>query len=325
MSPILRSNMTKDELKIVFLGTPEFAVPSLDMLLDEGYNVIACITQPDRPKGRGHKLAPPPVKEAAQRHGIPVYQFEKLSREGVDALSELKPDLMITAAFGQILSREVLAIPPLGCINVHASLLPEYRGAAPIEMAVINGETRTGITTMYTVYELDAGDILEQDAIDIPENITGGQLREQLSHLGARTLKRTLEKLMDGSLKRTPQNPALATYYPMFKKGFGEINWRASAVSIANLVRGCNPAPIAYTYCGEDKVKILEVSPCGIAGAANPGDILLCDAKKGLYIQAGEGAVEITKLQFPGKKPMSAKDYLRGRSIDVKRMGRDDS
>ena len=322
MSPTLRSNMTKEELRIVFLGTPEFAVPSLEMLVSEGYHVAAAVTQPDRPKGRGHKLMPPPVKAAAQAHGIPVYQFERLSREGTELLAQLKPDLMITVAFGQILSREVLAIPPLGCINVHASLLPKYRGAAPIEMAVINGESRTGVTTMYTVYELDAGDMLEKDEVDIPPEMTGGELREKLSTVGAGTLSRTLKKLLDGTLVRTPQDEAEATYYPMFKKGFGEVDWSADAQTIADLVRGCNPAPCAYTYCGEDKVKLLEVRPCGCAGAAEAGSILLCDAKKGLFVQAGEGAVEITRLQFPGGKPMSAKDYLRGRSIEASAFGR---
>ncbi|MBQ9942313.1 MAG: methionyl-tRNA formyltransferase, partial [Christensenellaceae bacterium] len=208
--------MNKEQLRIAFLGTPEFALPSFKMLIEEGYSVAAVFTQPDRPKGRGHKMIPPPVKVLAEEHGIPVYQFERISRDGVETLREVAPDLMITVAFGQILSREVLAIPSMGCINVHGSLLPAYRGAAPIEMAVINGEAQAGITTMYTVYELDAGDMLEKDAVDILPGETGGQLRERLSLLGAGTLKRTLNKLLDGTLAATPQNEAEATYYPMF-------------------------------------------------------------------------------------------------------------
>ena len=315
--------MNKDELKIVFLGTPEFAVPSLKMLKQEGYNVIAAITQPDRPKGRGHKLVAPEVKLAAQQMGIPVIQYERISRQGVDDLKELAPDLMITVAFGQILSKEVLGIPPYGCINVHASLLPKYRGAAPIEMAVINGEARTGVTTMYTVYELDAGDMLDKDEIEIPEDITGGELREKLSVLGAYTLKRTLEKLLNGTLKRTPQDAEEATYYPMFQKGFGQIDWSMSAEKIVNLIRGCNPAPTAYTFVGEDKVKIWKARACETAHTGRPGDVLVCSAKTGLVIKAGDGAVEILQIQFPGGKAMGAKDFLRGKTIEQRHFGKD--
>lgn len=314
--------MNKDDLKIVFLGTPDFAVPSLKMLDQEGYNVIAAVTQPDRPKGRGHKLVETPVKAAAQELGIPVMQYEKLSRQGVEDLRQLQPDLMVTVAFGQILSKEVLSIPRLGCINVHGSLLPKYRGAAPIEMAIINGETKTGITTMYTVYELDAGDMLEKDEVEIPNDITGGELRKKLSIVGANTLKRTLEKLLDGTLRRIPQDNSEATYYPMFKKGFGEIDWYLGANEICDLIRGCNPAPAAYTYVGEEKVKIFRAKACATAGMGRPGDVLVCDAKNGLFVQAKDGAVEILQLQFPAGKPMSPKDYLRGKTIDIKHFGK---
>ena len=188
---------SKSELRIAFLGTPEFAVPSLRMLVEGGYQVCGVFAQPARPKGRGHKLIAPPVKEYAQEQGIPVFQFERISRDGMQVLEELAPDLLITAAFGQILSRALLEKLPLGCINVHASLLPKYRGAAPIEQAILHGEKKTGITTMYTVYEIDAGDILEQDELEIAPEDTGGSLREKLSLLGAKTLSRTLEKLLE--------------------------------------------------------------------------------------------------------------------------------
>ena len=306
--------MNKDELKIVFLGTPEFAVPSLKMLKQEGYNVIAAITQPDRPKGRGHKLVAPEVKLAAQQMGIPVIQYERISRQGVDDLKELAPDLMITVAFGQILSKEVLGIPPYGCINVHASLLPKYRGAAPIEMAVINGEARTGVTTMYTVYELDAGDMLEKDSVEIGENETGGELRERLSVLGAKTLKRTLEKLLAGTLVRTPQKEEEASYYPMFQRDFGAVDFSDLAENLANKIRGLNPAPMAYLMAGGQKVKLLMARARESMGAHAPGEILAADPKAGLVIQAGDLPLEIITLQYPGKKPMAARDFLRGNS-----------
>ncbi len=314
--------MTKQDLRIVFLGTPEFAVPSLEMLISEGYNISAVVTQPDRPKGRGHKLVAPPVKELALKHDIPVYQYEKISREGIDDIKALAPDLMITVAFGQILSSELLAIPPLGCINVHASLLPKYRGAAPIEMAVINGEKVTGVTTMYTVYELDAGDMIEKDEMEISPTVTGGELREALSHLGAKTLKRTLEKLLAGTLTRTPQPEEEATYYPMFPRGYGEIDFALPSQRIVDFVRGCNPAPCAYTFAGEDKVKIMEVKTADTKSDAAPGSIIICDAKKGLFVKSGDGVLEITRLQFPGGKPMGAKDYLRGKTISADKFGK---
>ena len=304
----------KEELRIVFLGTPEFALPSLSMLLDEGYHIAAVCTQPDRPKGRGHKLAPPPVKVLAEEKGIPVYQFEKISREGLETLRGLHPDLLITVAFGQILSRDVLALPPMGCINVHGSLLPKYRGAAPIEWAIINGEKQTGVTTMYTAYELDAGDMLEKDSVEIGENETGGELRERLSVLGAKTLKRTLEKLLAGTLARTPQKEEEASYYPMFQRDFGAVDFSDLAENLANKIRGLNPAPMAYLMAGGQKVKLLMARARESMGAHAPGEILAADPKAGLVIQAGDLPLEIITLQYPGKKPMAARDFLRGNS-----------
>lgn len=299
--------------RIAFFGTPEFAVPCLDAVIEAGYDVCAVFTQPDRPKGRGHKLAPPPVKARATELGIPVYQHEKISREGIDDLKNVSPDLMITVAYGQILSQEILDIPPLGCINVHASLLPKLRGAAPIEWAVINGDETTGVTTMYTVYELDAGDMLEKTETDILPEETGGELRERLSKIGAETLIRTLQKLTDGTLVRTPQDEAQATICKTFPKGFGKIDFSADTTSIINLVRGLNPAPVAYAMWGDKKVKIFEAKRAESFGASIvPGEVILADAKKGLFVNTGDGAIEITRLQMPGGKQMSARDYLRG-------------
>lgn len=302
----------KSELRIAFLGTPEFAVPSLKMLLEEGYRVCGVFTQPDRPKGRGHKLVCPPVKLYAQQEGVPVFQFERISRDGMQALEELAPDLAITVAFGQILSRKLLESLPLGCINVHASLLPKYRGAAPIEQAIIRGEKITGITTMCTVYELDAGDILEQDEIAIAPEDTGGSLREKLSLLGAKTLKRTLQKMLDGTLRPLPQAEDQATYYPMFQKGFGEVDFEKSAEEVVNFIRGINPSPGAFARLGDQKIKFFFAKKVQEAGV--PGEVLHADEKNGLVVACGEGAVKILRLQYPGAKQMDIKDFLRGRS-----------
>ena len=296
---------------LVFLGTPEFAVPSLEMLAENGYEIKAVITQPDRPKGRGHKMVMPPAKEKAMSLGIPVYQFESLRKEGVDILKELDPDLMITVAYGQILSKEILAIPHIGCINVHGSLLPKYRGAAPIEWAVINGETETGVTTMFTVRKLDAGDILLQDRTDIPEDITGGELREKLAVIGAGTLKRTLEALQDGTLERIPQNEEEVTFSTMLDKDAGRIDFSKSAKSIHDLIRGCNPEPVSYFIKDDTRYKVYSSGTEDIAG--EPGRILISDPKKGLVIGCGEGSVRILKMQYPGGKVMDASDFLRGR------------
>ena len=300
-------------MRIVFFGTPEFAVPSLNMLSEQGYEICAVVTQPDRPKGRGHKFIAPPVKLRAQELGIPVYQYEKFSREGLEFLKQLATDLMVTAAFGQILSSKVLAVPRLGCINVHASLLPEYRGAAPIERAIIDGKKQTGITTMYTGREVDAGDILEQDILPILPEDTGGTLREKLARLGAVTLQRTLEKLQDGTLERYPQQEEKATYAAMFEKGFGKVDFTMSAYQIVNLIRGANPEPGAYAFLEDVKIKLMfaQVEENGYTGT--PGEILLADAKQGLIVAAGTEAVRILRLQYPGAKEMRAEDFLRGK------------
>lgn len=302
---------SKSELKIAFLGTPEFAVPSLKMLVDEGYRVCCVFTQPDRKSGRGHKLLPPPTKVFAEQAGIPVFQFERISRDGMETLKEQAPDLLITAAFGQILSRALLESLPMGCINVHASLLPKYRGAAPIEQAIINGETRTGISTMYTVYEVDAGDILEQDEIAIAPEDTGGTLRQKLAELGAKTLGRTLEKLLAGTLVATPQKAEEASYYPMFPRGFGKVDFTKTAAEVANFIRGINPAPGAFALLADQKIKLSFARAA--EGAGEPGQILSADAKAGLVIACGQGAVEILRLQYPGAKQMDTRDFLRGR------------
>ena len=302
-------------MKIVFMGTPDFAVPSLRMLAEDGYNVVGVFTNPDRPAGRGKKDMPPPVKMAAQSLGLPVFQFKKIrSPEGIAALRALRSDLFVTAAFGQILSQEALAVPPLGCVNVHASLLPRYRGAAPIQWSIINGECVTGITTMYTDEGIDTGDMILQRETQIGEKETGGELFERLSHLGAETLRDTMRLIVQGRVPRTPQCHAEATRVPMIKKTIGDIDWTASPERVRNLVRALVPWPVAYTHLGGEPIKIYEVrEAAGFAGA--PGFVLSADDTHGLVIAAGDGAVEVLILQAPGGKQMDARAFLRGHAI----------
>lgn len=310
--------MNKSDLKIVFMGTPDFALPSLEMLVREGYPVALVVAQPDRKRGRGHKLLPPPTKVCAQEHGIEVFQVEKISGpEGVAKLKEVAPNLMITAAFGQILSEEVLGIPSLGCINVHGSLLPKYRGAAPVQWAIINGEQESGITTMYTVKKLDAGDMLLKQSVPIGSETTGGELYGQLAQVGAQVLKETLEALLQGTLTPIPQREEEMTYFPMFPKGFGRIDFTKPCQEIKNLVRGINPVPGAYTFYEEQKVKVFAVSVLGQKAQGVPGEILRADSKQGLIVCGGDGLLSIDTLQFPGSRPMSAADFLRGKQLKV--------
>ena len=303
--------MKNKRLRIIFMGTPEFAVPSLDMLIRNGYDICCAVTQPDKPKGRGNKMLPPPVKAHAEQHGIPVLQFSRISREGVETLLSLEADLMVTVAYGQILSDAVLAICPFGCINVHASLLPRYRGAAPIERAIMAGERTTGVSTMFTVREVDAGDVLEQDVLDILPEDTGGTLRAKLAEVGAETLRRTIEKLSFGTLKCTPQRAELATYAPIFKRDFGRVRFNDTCEHIVNLIRAINPEPGAYTLLGETKLKLWLAVKANLPTGA-PGEVMLADQNSGLVVSAADGSVEILRLQYPGGREMSARDFLRG-------------
>jgi methionyl-tRNA formyltransferase len=305
-------------MKIAFLGTPEFALPSLDMLFQSGH-ALGVFTQPDRPVGRHAVLTPPPTKAYALEHGIPVFQFEKIRLpEGLEALRSFAPDLMVTAAFGQILSAENLAVPKYGCINVHGSLLPKYRGAAPIQWAIINGETETGITTMMTDVGMDTGDILLADRITIGENETAGELFERLSMLGAETLKRTIAALEAGTLVRTPQDESQATKCPMLKKEHGKIDFGKTAREVHNLVRGTNPWPGAYALLDGEPLKIHTTRQTGSDfGSAQQG-ALKADAKTGLFAHCADGWLEIVELQSSGSKRMNAKDFLKGHPLEGK-------
>ena len=305
-------------MRIAFLGTPEFALPSLDMLQKSGHT-LAVFTQPDRPVGRHATLTPPPTKAYALEHSIPVYQFEKIRLpEGVAALKEFAPDLMVTAAFGQILSAENLAIPKYGCINVHGSLLPKYRGAAPIQWAIINGESETGITTMMTDIGMDTGDILLVDRIAIDPNETAGELFSRMATLGAETLSKTITALEAGTLVRIPQDESQATKCPMLKKEHGKLDFSQSAVSVHNRVRGTNPWPGAYALLGEEPLKIHRTRRSNLPIGSEPIGILKGNAKSGLFVRCADGWLEIVELQAIGGKRLSAKDYLAGKALEGK-------
>lgn len=304
-------------MRIVFMGTPEFAVPSLRALKENGYDVVGAITQPDRPAGRGHKLVACPVKQYAQSVGVEVYQFEKIkSSEGVACLKALQPELMVTAAFGQLLSPEILDIAPYGVVNVHASLLPKYRGSAPINWCILNGETTAGVTTMLTDAGMDTGAMLLRSETKIGELETAGELTERLSHIGAALLLETLKRY-PGELKPQPQDEAQASYQPMLNKEMGKINWHDSAEKIARQVRGLNPWPCAYTENENGRVKIYLAAVCPQDFAAEAGTVVVSDPKQGLKIACGEGWLEVLEMQAPNAKRMGAKDYLRGKRLDA--------
>ena len=300
-------------MRIVFMGTPEFAVPSLEKLTAEGYEVAGVFTQPDRPKGRGNRLTPSPVKECALRHGIPVFQPEKIRRDGAEDLRRLAPDLCVTAAFGQILSQEILDIPPFGNINVHASLLPRHRGSAPIAHAIMQGDRTAGVTTMMMDRGIDTGDMLLRAETEIGETETCGELTERLSLLGAELLAETLRKLEKGELERRPQDESRMTYDPMLTKEAGEADFTLPAGRVKGLINGLNPWPCVSVPFGEGRLKLMRAAIA--EGKGNPGEVLAADPKSGLIIACGEGAVRILELQAPGGKKMKAEDYLRGHGI----------
>ncbi len=302
-------------MRIVFMGTPEFAVPTLKKLIASHHEVVAVFTQPDRPKGRGNKVVASPVKEVALNHGIPVYQPQRIRKESVEDLKALKPDLCVTAAFGQILSQELLDIPVHGTFNVHASLLPKHRGSAPIAWAIMQGDKEAGVTTMVTFRGIDNGDMLLKASTPIGETETAGELTVRLSEIGADLLMETLKRLEDGTLERIPQNEDEMTYDPMLTKEMGVVDWTMDAQHIVWRMHGLNPWPGCSTQAEGGRLKLLKGR--AVEGSGTPGEILTADPKAGLVIAAGQGAVEVLQLQAPGGKPMLAKDYLRGHPMQV--------
>ena len=300
-------------MRIVFMGTPEFAVPCLEIMVRNGLEVVGVFTQPDRPKGRGNKLTPSPVKVAAEQAGIPVYQPEKIRRDGVETLKALKPDLCVTAAFGQILSQEILDIPPMGNINVHASLLPKHRGAAPIAYAIMCGDREAGVTTMMMDAGIDTGDMLLQEKTAIGESETCAELTERLSKTGAELLMRTIREMEAGTLKRIPQDETQMTYDPMLNKGMGITDFIADADTVRGQINGLNPWPCVSVPLGAERLKLLRAVTADAAGT--PGTVISADPKGGLLVACGSGAVRILEIQAPGGKRMKPEDYLRGHAI----------
>lgn len=304
--------------RVVFMGTPAFAVPSLDALCDAGYEVVGVITQPDRPAGRGNRLTACPVKQRALERGLDVYQFERIRRpEGVAQLEALAPDLVVTAAFGQILTQALLDIPKRGTVNVHASLLPAHRGAAPINRAIMGGDSTTGVSIMLTDIGIDTGDVLATRAVSIGDMETAGELTERLSVLGAELLVDTLPGYLDGSIQPVKQDASRASYEPMLDKAMGEIDWSRPADAIACQVRGLNPWPVAWTDMAEGRLKLYLARPADAVSDAEPGTVIVSGPKAGLVVKCGEGALEILELQAPNARRMDAKAYLMGKRIDV--------
>ena len=305
-----------NNLKIVFMGTPDFAVPCLKTL-NENYEVIAVITQPDRPKGRGQKLTPSPIKEYALEHNLTVLQPEKIkTSETEEQLKKLAPDLIVVVAFGQILSKAILDIPQLGCITVHASLLPKYRGAAPIHWSIINGETKTGITTMYMDVGLDTGDMILKEEVSISAKMNTGELHDTLMNIGAKTLLQTIKQIAEGSVVRNKQNDAKASYAPLLTKELERINWLLPAQEIYNLVRGLNPWPVAFSIFKGKKLKIWQTKVIDNVTIGEIGTVLSL-TETGFTVQTGKGILEILELQPESKRKMTAKDFVCGNQIAI--------
>ena len=309
-------------LRIIFMGTPDFAVSSLERLIAEGHEVVGVFTQPDKPKGRKHILTPPPVKECALLHHIPVYQPESLKHgEAIPILEQAQPDVIVVAAFGMLLKSDVLDFPKYGCINVHASLLPKYRGAAPINACILNGETETGVTTMQMNEGLDTGDILLSETVTIGENETAGELFDRLAVLGGTVLARTLEAIEAGTLTRTPQDDALSCYAGMLSKADSPVDWMRTAQEVHNRIRGLSPWPGALTTRDGSPLKLhrsVLAPECsdGKTGCSEPGALY---AEQGrLFVRCGDGNyVELLEVQPHGSRAMDTKSYLLGHPVEA--------
>ena len=307
-------------MKVIFMGTPDFSVGTLNALAEAGYEVVLAVTQPDKPKGRGGKMQATPVKEAAALHGIPVFQPKKIrTKESIAELKKYDADIMVVIAFGQILPKEILEMTPYGCVNVHASLLPKYRGAAPIQWAVINGEKVSGVTTMQMDEGLDTGDMLLKTEVILDEKETGESLHDKLAAAGATLCVKTLRALEEGSITPQKQGESPTEYARMLDKGLGSIDWNNSAVSIERLIRGLNSWPGAYTEWNGRVMKIWGADVYAKDAISDskerlPGTIAKIE-KDGFYVQTGEGLLKVTELQIPGKKKMDAAAFLRGYQI----------
>lgn len=306
-----------ETISVVFMGTPDFAVPCLEMLCKENYHIKAVITQPDRPKGRGQKLVESPVKACALKHDLPILQPQKIKTPEFEAiLEELNPDLIVVVAFGQILSKRILDIPRLGCINVHASLLPQYRGAAPLHWSVIRGEKKTGVTTMFMDEGLDTGDMLLTAEMDITDTTTTGEVHDTLQNMGAEVLSETIKQLIAGTAVRRVQNHEEATYAPLLTKELECIDWTQSATNIHNLIRGLDPWPGSYTICRNKRLKLWGSEVLAEDTNKEAGTIIRVENER-LVVSTGDGVIALTNVQPEGKKRMAAGDFARGYQITV--------
>lgn len=304
------------KLKTIFMGTPDFAVPCLEVLQAKT-EVLAVITQPDRPKGRGHNLQASPVKQKALEYNLPLLQPEKIKTEEFTAeLERLQPDLIVVVAFGQILSQRILDIPPLGCVNVHASLLPRYRGAAPIHWSIINGEKETGVTTMLMDAGLDTGDMLLKDKVAITEEMTTEELHDQLMAMGGKLLAETIDGLANGTITPEKQDDSISNYAGMLNKETGHIDWSKSAVEIHNLIRGLNSWPVAWSMKDGKNYKFWRTKVENRNSDKAPGTVVEL-RKNSFCLATGEGLLEVLEIQPPSKKRMSAGDLLRGHGVAV--------
>ena len=309
-------------MKIVFMGTPDFAKESLEAVYNAGHEVLAVVTNPDRPKGRGMKLVESPVKEFASEKNLKIYQPEKVIKnvEFIEEIRKLEPDVICVVAYGKILPKEILEIPKLGCINVHGSLLPKYRGAAPIQWAVLNGDKTTGVTTMYMDIGMDTGDMILKEETEIGENETTGELWDRLAQIGAKLLSKTLEQVEKGTAPRISQGPDF-TMAPMLDKEMSKIDWEnKTAREIKNLVRGLNPIMGTYSYLDGKKIKFWKVDalPNDNSDFEN-GTVIKSDSKEGLYIKAKDGIIKVLEIQGENAKRMSVQDFLRGNKIEIGR------
>lgn len=303
-------------MKVVYMGTPEFAVPCLETLINSKHEVVGVFTQPDRKSGRGQKINITPVKSKAIEYNIPIFQPTTLKNEDViKEIENLNPDLIVVVAYGQILPKHILEIPKHGCINVHASLLPKYRGSGPINWVVINGEKKTGITTMYMDIGLDTGDMLLKEEIEIGEEETAGELHDRLMELGAKVLSKTLELVETNELNPIPQNNDESSYAPMLTKNLGIIDWSKSAEEIKNLIRGTIPWPTSFTTYNNKVMKIWKSSVIKSDKQYDPGIILKLESDR-ILVGTGKGILAIEEIQFSGKKRMSVQSYLVGNNIE---------
>ncbi len=306
-------------MKIIFMGTPDFSVGTLEALIQAGHEIVLVVTQPDKPKGRGKNLQFSPVKEAALAHGLEVYQPRRVREpECVEYLRKQEADIMVVVAFGQILSKEILDMPRFGCVNVHASLLPKYRGAAPIQWAVIQGEKVTGVTTMRMDEGIDTGDMILKEEVKLREDETGGSLFDRLAQKGAELCVRTLQEIEKGTAEYIPQNHKEATHTSMIKKQLGEIDWKKPARELECLIRGLNPWPSAYTYLDGKTLKIwkAEVKDGDLEGLQKPGTVVRV-TRDAIEVQTGRGLLILRELQLEGKKRLGADAFLRGFSVEA--------